>query len=607
MFFFILILNFIFFSESLFSSESKDLYLENIVVKSTRSQTNIYQLGSSLNIITSKQISDRGYTFVNEALEGISGLTINQAGAFGGTATLRIRGASSDQTLVLVDGVSVNDPSSPGGGFDFSNYLTSNIERIEILKSSQSTLWGSDAIGGIINIITKDLKLNPMLNFVLEKGSHETTKLGSNFNIIKDSNKVLIAANLYSSKGISKAEKKDGNSEKDGFGSKSYLIKTSHDFFKTKFSTNLNYTESDIDFDSYGFVTGVQDGDENTKAKQFNWNLSAKNLSLDNNFTNTFMYGYSKITRRYFSNNIQNFFAEGKRDFFRYVGNYNINKNNFITYGFEKEDLSAVDFSFETKSFFMLYEVIPFNGLGLSFGVREDKRKNSSNKSTSKITAFLDLSENWRLTSNWGEGFKLPTIFQSTFYCCGGLEPNKQLLPEISEGYEFGLNYNSNRIIKNLNITYFNQKISNLIDFSYLIGSYENIKKVISDGLEFNFILSPNESIIISGNISYTDANNELGLRLFRIPKNKAKIDMDFLISEKTKISFSTYYNGSELDSRSNIDEWVRSDLTFSRKLNKGKELYLKVKNIFDEDYQDVYGYGTEGLSIYIGLRLNYN
>ncbi len=591
----------------MFSSESKDLYIENIVVKSTRSQTNIYQLGSSLDIITSKLISDRGYTFVSEALEGISGLTVSQTGALGGTATLRIRGASSDQTLVLVDGVSVNDPSSPGGGFDFSNYLTSNIERIEILKSSQSTLWGSDAIGGIINIITKDLKLNPMINFVLEKGSHETTKLGSNFNIIKDSNKVLIAANLYNSKGISKAEKKDGNSEKDGFGSKSYLIKTSHDFLSAKFSTNLNYTESDIDYDSYGFVTGVQDGDENTKAKQFNWNLSAKNLSLDDNFTNTFMYGFSKITRRYFSNNIQNFFAEGKRDFFRYVGNYNINKNNFITYGFEKEDLSAIDFSFETKSFFILYEVIPFDGLGLSFGVRDDKRKNSSNKSTTKITAFLDLSENWRLTSNWGEGFKLPTIFQSTFYCCGGLGPNKQLLPEISEGYEFGLNYNSNKIIKNLNITYFNQKISNLIDFSYLLGSYENIKKVISDGLEFNFILSPNESIIISGNISYTDANNELGLRLFRIPKNKAKIDMDFLISEKTKISFSTYYNGSELDSRSNIDEWVRSDLAFSSKLNKGKELYLKVKNIFDEDYQDVYGYGTEGLSFYIGLRLNYN
>ena len=82
---------------------------------------------------------------------------------------------------------------------------------------------------------------------------------------------------------------------------------------------------------------------------------------------------------------------------------------------------------------------------------------------------------------------------------------------------------------------------------------------------------------------------------------------MDFLISEKNKISFSTYYNGSELDSRSNIDEWVRSDLAFSRKLNKGKELYLKVKNIFDKDYQDVYGYGTEGLSFYIGLRLNYN
>ena len=114
----------------------------------------MYQLGSSVEIISAEEIKKNSFNFVSEALQISSGVYVSQTGSFGGTATVRIRGASSDQTLVLIDGVPISDPSSPGGGYDFSSLLTSNIDRIEILKGSQSTLWGSDAIGGVINIVT---------------------------------------------------------------------------------------------------------------------------------------------------------------------------------------------------------------------------------------------------------------------------------------------------------------------------------------------------------------------------------------------------------------------------------------------------------------------
>ena len=154
--FFVLFIYLLLSSETLISSEIEEsLEIEEIIVKSTKSMSYIYQLGSSLNVVSVEEIAKRGFTFVGEALQGVPGLSISQTGAFGGTTTLAIRGAPSSQTLGLIDGISVNDPSSPGGGYDFSNLLTSNIESIEILKSSQSTLWGSDAIGGIINIITK--------------------------------------------------------------------------------------------------------------------------------------------------------------------------------------------------------------------------------------------------------------------------------------------------------------------------------------------------------------------------------------------------------------------------------------------------------------------
>jgi len=605
--FFVLFFYFITLSGNLISSEIEEsIEIDEITVKSTKSLSNIYQLGSSVNVITAEEISKRNFTFVGEALEGVSGLSISQTGAFGGTTTLAIRGAPSSQTLVLIDGISVNDPSSPGGGYDFSNLLTSNIENIEVLKSSQSTLWGSDAIGGIINIITKETKVDPTLNFLLEFGEHNSLKYGVGYNFSKNENNFLLSANSYQSKGISKADKEDGNYEKDGFGSQSYLFKSSHRFFGIDLSTNINYAESDIDYDSYGFLTGVKDGDENTKSRNFNGNLSFRINSSDKKFLNTIIFGSSKINRRYFTNNMQNFIAEGERESLRYLGNYKVNNYNFLTYGIEKEKSSTSDISLDTESFFLLYEVIPFKGSGFSFGLRKDKRDDISNEIIPKITAFIDLSKNWRLAANWGEGFKLPTIFQTTFFCCGASKPNESLLPETSEGYEIGLRYISKKTLNEFGITYFDQKISNLIDFSYSTGAYENIKKVYSKGIELDFVYNVIEYLSLSGGYSFIDAENEKGLALIRIPKNKANINLDFIMNDRTKYSISVYYNGKETDPRADVAKWVRMDLNFLKKLDLNRELYIKVKNIFDEKYQDIYGYGTERRSLYLGLKLNY-
>ena len=147
---------------------------------------------------------------------------------------------------------------------------------------------------------------------------------------------------------------------------------------RDRISTNLNYRESDIDYDSFGFVTGVTDGDENTKGRQINWALEAKKSFLDDRLTNTFSLSESEIDRKYYTNGVENFSAKGKRSFARYIINYNFNENNFFTFGAEVEESSTFDDDFETESLFFLYEVMPHEDLGLSFGLREDKRDNLS-------------------------------------------------------------------------------------------------------------------------------------------------------------------------------------------------------------------------------------
>jgi vitamin B12 transporter len=588
------------------SQQIKAHSLETIQVKAVRSSANIYQTGSSIDVITSDEIFNKGYSFVSEALESLGGINVSQSGAFGGTSYVRIRGASSGQTLVLIDGVKVNDASSPDGAFDFSNLQTFNIERIEVLKGSQSTLWGSDAIGGLINIVTKDFQMGPKYNFFIETGSHETLKLGANIYFSNNENNFQISAFEHKSKGISKAEENDGNFEKDGFGSRSFLFKGKLNLYDITYSTNINYSESDIDFDSYGFITGVKDGDENAKSNHLNWTMSVKKSVLEGKLDSILTYARSSIDRKYSLNGRQNFSAEGKRDFIRYTGNYSFSPTNFLTFGLEKEETKVLTDSISTKSLFLLYELKPLKKLGISLGLRSDKKNNDSKKNTMKITGFYDLGNDWFFRSNWGEGFKLPTIFQSTFFCCGAVTANKSIKPESSEGYEVGFEYTSKDKGVTFGITYFNQDIINQIDFSFALGVYENIKRVSTEGFELNLGYNKSENFNISGSYSFLEAKDSLGVSLIRIPKSKASIDFSYTISSDSRFFFQINYNGREKDTRVTLEEWIRADLTFIQNLKNDLVFFTKIKNIFNESYQDIYGYGTEGTSVYLGVKVNY-
>ena len=578
---------------------------DEIIVKSTRSNSNVYQLGSSVEIISAEEIKKNSFNFVSEALQTSSGVYVSQTGSFGGTATVRIRGASSDQTLVLIDGVPISDPSSPGGGYDFSSLLTSNIDRIEILKGSQSTLWGSDAIGGVINIVTFENASIPNIHLNTEIGSFNTEKIGTDFNIANEHNSLFLSYDSYKSDGISKADKRDGNNEKDGIGSRSYLLKTNHNIFNSELSSNINYRESDVDYDGYGFATGVTDSDENTKGRQLNWSLLLRKAFLDDQLVNSILFGESEIDRKYYTNNIENFSAKGERKFIRYVGNYSLNDNNSFTFGFENEEVTTSGVDFDTRSIFLLYETLISKNFGFSLGLRGDDRNNLASQETPKITAFYNLNDEWRLRANWGEGFKLPTIFQSTFFCCGAEKPNENLLPETSEGYEIGIDYKSNENFNKIGVTFFDQDISNMIDFSFSIGGYENIKKVYSKGVEVNFVSQLKDNITISGSFTKLDSENEFGSRLSRLPEEKGNLNIDFSLGLKNNFYISLFYNGDEVDPRGEVSDWFRSDLNFSRNISDKAKIYFKVKNIFDEEYQDIYGYGTEERSFSIGINLS--
>ena len=604
--FFTLILSFLLseysYSQELDTNSLNSSEIENITIRSTRIPAGAKDIGSSLYIISEDQIKARGFKDAIDAISSAPGVTSKQNGSFGGVGTIRIRGASSSQTLVLVDGVPVNDSSSPAGGYNFEYLNTSNIQSIEVLKGSQSTLWGSDAIGGVINIYTKQPESTSfgasaeIGSFGLKRGSADINFAGSN-------SRFRVSTSKTSVDGISKADEKDGNSEDDGFESESYSMSGSIDLDSLILKGSLSYMESQVEYDSYGFATGVQDGDERSNTDEFIGSISAIFDLFDDKLQNSIFISQSDINRDYYSNGSFSFGAEGKRELIRYQGNIEVNEFNKIAFGLESEE-SKVDVDESTiDGSFLLYEFRPNSKIIISTGIRNDDHEGFGSKTTRRISGTFKPSDNLIIRSSWGEGFKVPTIFQSTYFCCGATSANSSIRPETSTSYDFGFELFFNEMNSNFSITYFDQDINDQINFSFGVGGYENIDKVNSEGFEIALDYQISKLVSLYLNYSYIDSVDGNGSSLFYVAKDSGEAGLIYEPNNSFSGSIIARYNGSESSSYGKIDSWIRFDVNGSYKLSGTNELYFRIENLLDEEYQQIFGYGTPERSGIIGLR----
>ena len=604
--FFTLILSFLLseysYSQELDTNSLNSSEIENITIRSTRIPAGAKDIGSSLYIISEDQIKARGFKDAIDAISSAPGVTSKQNGSFGGVGTIRIRGASSSQTLVLVDGVPVNDSSSPAGGYNFEYLNTSNIQSIEVLKGSQSTLWGSDAIGGVINIYTKQPESTSfgasaeIGSFGLKRGSADINFAGSN-------SRFRVSTSKTSVDGISKADEKDGNSEDDGFESESYSMSGSIDLDSLILKGSLSYMESQVEYDSYGFATGVQDGDERSNTDEFIGSISAIFDLFDDKLQNSIFISQSDINRDYYSNGSFSFGAEGKRELIRYQGNIEVNEFNKVAFGLESEE-SKVDVDESTiDGSFLLYEFRPNSKIIISTGIRNDDHEGFGSKTTRRISGTFKPSDNLIIRSSWGEGFKVPTIFQSTYFCCGATSANSSIRPETSTSYDFGFELFFNEMNSNFSITYFDQDINDQINFSFGVGGYENIDKVNSEGFEIALDYQISKLMSLYLNYSYIDSVDGNGSSLFYVAKDSAEAGLIYEPNNSFSGSIIARYNGSESSSYGKIDSWIRFDVNGSYKLSGTNELYFRIENLLDEEYQQIFGYGTPERSGFIGLR----
>ena len=592
-------------------TDAEATQLDTIIVEGSRLNQTEAEIGTSVSVITGEEIEKLGFDFALDAVAAAPGVTINQNGSFGGTASVRIRGASSGQTLVLIDGVPAGDPSATDGSFNFAYLDTENIDRIEVLKGPQSVLWGSDAIGGVVSITTRQPDTHLSGSVFGEYGSYNTFRGGASVGNSNEIGDFRLAATGITSDGISKADEANGNTEDDGYESSTISARGGLNLpNKIRLDGTLLWNDSEMDYDSYvgGAQGSVGDGDETTQTESLSGNVSLKVPLFNDRFENLLMVGYSDITRENFTNGAQSYYAEGDRSIYRYQGTFTIDKRNKLAFGAEREETTANGQNSAIDGLFGLYEFKPVEKLTLTGGIRIDDHDKFGSETTGRVAAAFAATDQVILRASWGQGFKAPSIFQSTYVCtfCGLTEPNADLRPETSEAFDIGVDWTSPDGRAQAGITYFDQDTENMIDFSYTAG-YDNIALVKSKGVELFGAYQFTTWLGVSANYAYIDAEDGNGNALSRLPEHSGDVTLSLDPEGPLSGAVLVRYNGDEANTDgTTLDGWTRVDLTGSYDLTDSVELFGRIENLFDEHYQQILGYGTPGLSGTVGLRLRY-
>jgi len=595
-------------------AHADDGNMEEVVVTATRYATPLSNIGSSISVISARDMEKSQTVFVQDILQDIPGLSLNQNGSYGGVSSIRIRGASSAQTVVLIDGVQINDVSAPGGGFNFANLDPNGIERVEVLRGPQSILYGSDAIGGVINIITPTGSQGLEGSLFGEGGSYNTFRGGGHIAGGSEKINFSLSGSGITSDGISKADENSGNTEADGYRNISLLGKVTAALGENHSLQLISrYVDDRTDTDSFGFSGGLfRPVDGNAVDYSSEFLIAGRGMFnfLDDRLQNTLSVEYSKNNRHNTTNNVESFRAKGERFNLDYFGHYQADDAFGISFGLQHEETKSVTTSpkkFNIDSVFseISWQGVP--GLTLTAGLRYDDHSQYGGTTTPRLTGAYYIEESaTKIFANWGEGFKAPSVFQLTYICgfCGLTAPNAALKPEESNGWEVGIEQDLINDRVHLAATYFYQKITNLIDFDFAVG-FGNINNVRTKGIELSADAQLTDSLFITGNYTFTDATDRAtGQNLVRVPRHKAFAEIDWQAIQGLNLAFTMTYNGKESDSFSpGTAGWTRFDLKAAYEFDNGVEIYGRVDNLFNKEYQQVFGYGTPDRSFHAGLR----
>ncbi|MET0606985.1 MAG: TonB-dependent receptor [Beijerinckiaceae bacterium] len=618
-----------------------------------RGETPIARSGSAVTVIHADEIKKANPVTILDVFRGLPGVSVNQTGGPGSLSTILLRGAEARHTLVLIDGIRVNDPSSTGGEFDFANLVETDIERIEVLRGPQSALYGSDAIGGVINIITRKGRGEPRSSIQLEGGSYGTysTRMSTSGGVDNFSYALaLLAARStgFSAYGyrIPALEALYGPFDKDGFtrfaGSARFAWRL-NDQAEIEAGFYGGYLRNGYDaaFAGFGFLPDTPSISKTFLTTAFvRGTFDALDGALRHRVT-----AYSSDTDRILNDVQRTDFGFGVTDSFdrfqfrgrRYGGEYQgdlaLGSYGKLIFGGNVERESAQTKTvpgvnsfnlFESNYYartgvagFALYQQTLFDRLDISLGGRYDHVEDVRGFLTGRATAAWRIEETGtKLRASAGTGAKAPSLYQQFGLFAPTRSGYEALVPETSWGVDAGIDQILADGRAKLSATIFNNSIRNMIDFDNSLpsntpfgtGVYVNVARARIWGAELagEAIIIP-EMVSVRGSYTFLHARDETnGFELARRPAHQGRASILFTPIEKLSIEPTVYLVGERFSTPLELDRlapYARLDARIAYQATKNFEVYVRAENLTDVRYQEVKNYGTAGRSFYAGLR----
>lgn len=639
-----LILGLVFYAPTLYAANDSARDRDDMLVTGSRTPIPVSQLGSASTVLEAQDIERRQNPIVSDLLRSVPGLAVSRSGGVGGLTQIRIRGAEGNHTLVMIDGIQANELNF-NGEFDFSFLNAAGIERIEILRGAQSALYGSDAIGGVINVITTEGKPGLRASLTAEGGSFATRQFGGHISGGVERFTVATTVNYFEDGGNNVSR---FGTEKDGFRNVSLGLKArARPTDALRVALIARYVDSNTESDAAQFNFPalpneglVMDTDNEEDSNQFYGRAEIDLELFEGAWVHSASVNFSDTEREFSVGGAMTARNGGERLNFAYQTTIAFDTPEFgdadhtVTLAFEREELDFLNEgaspgafenqrqSDEQNSFIGEYRVGLADQVYLSASVRHDDNDRFDDATSYRVTGAW-LIEEWgsRLHASYGTGVTNPGFFELFGFIPASFIGNPALEPEESDTYDFGVEQSlldGNLIV---DVTYFHadltKEIITTFDFVTFLSGVDNlVGKSKRNGVEVTLDLQLDEAFSLGGSYSYTKSRQPDGMPEVRRPSHTANVNANYVFAGgRANLNFEVSYNGKQQDLefvpstpefRVTLDDYFLVTLAGSYRITDRIEIFARAENLFDEKYEEIFSYRSRGIGVFGGVRVEF-